>query len=294
MADLDDGIARTSQMSWALLTVDYRSTGMGLDEFCSIMREVEGLLYMTEKPLLEICVDSAESAQAAQRGGANRVELCSNWLDGGVTPSAGLIAVVRKRISITFHVMIRPRGGDFLYSAEEFEAMKHDLDVAKNLHADGIVLGILNHDGNVDVARTRNLVERARPLSVTFHRAFDMAPNLTQSLEDVIRTGAHRILTSGGEPKAEDALETLAALVYKAGNRIEIVAGGGIRDYNVKSIIEATDAREVHVGQGGVEILFASAANHCNQRVRIGAVQGHEYQRSVVSEEKVRKLVDAL
>jgi copper homeostasis protein len=249
---------------------------------------------MHKKPLLEICVDSAESAVAAQRGGANRIELCSNLVEGGVTSSAGLIAVVRKEISIALYVMIRPRGGDFLYTSAEFEAMKHDLDVAKNLRADGVVLGILSHDGNVDISRTRELVERARPLSVTFHRAFDLVPNLQQSLKDVICTGADRILTSGGEAKVEDALETLVALVQRAGNRITILAGGGIRDYNVKRIIEATDAREVHVGQSGVEVSVASAVSHRNERVRIGAVQRHEYQKSVVSEEKVRKLVEAL
>jgi len=247
-----------------------------------------------KKPLLEICVDSAESAIAAQHGGANRVELCSDLLEGGVTPSAGMIAVVRKEISIGLHVMIRPRGGNFPYSSSEFEAMKHDLEVARNLRADGVVLGILNHDGNIDVTRTRELVERARPLAVTFHRAFDMVPNLTQSLEDVIGTGAYRILTSGGEAKAEDALETLATLVEKAGTRITILAGGGIRDHNVKRIIEVTGVREVHVGQSGVEVAVASAVSHRNERIRIGAIEGREYQRSFVSEERVRKLAENL
>jgi copper homeostasis protein len=249
---------------------------------------------MTKKPLLEICVDSVESAIAAQRGGANRVELCSNLLEGGVTPSADLIAVARKEISIALHVMIRPRGGDFSYSPAEFEAMKHDLDVAKNLRADGVVLGILSHDASVDVTRTRELVERARPLSVTFHRAFDMVPDLPKALEDLIRTGANRILTSGGEAKAEDALETLATLVQMAGSRIAILAGGGIRAHNAKRIVESTGAREIHVGQSGVEVCMASAANHRNNRVQIGAIDAREYQRSVVSEEKVRSLVEAL
>lgn len=249
---------------------------------------------MHKKPLLEICVDSAESAIAAQRGGANRIELCSNLLEGGITPSAGLIAVVRKEISIALHVMIRPRGGDFLYTSSEFEAMKHDLEVAKKLRADGVVLGILNQNGNVDESRTRELVEYARPLCVTFHRAFDMVPSLTQSLEDAIRTGADRILTSGGEAKAEDALEMLATLVEKAGTRITILAGGGIRDHNVRLIVEATGVREVHVGQSGVEVAVASTVSQRNEKVRIGAIEGRQYQRSIVSEERVRKLVETL
>jgi copper homeostasis protein len=270
------------------------NTAVGFGPFSSIIDAIKCQAPMDKKPLLEICVDSAESAIAAQRGGANRVELCSNLFEGGVTPSAGMIAVVRKKISIGLHVMIRPRGGDFLYSAEEFETMTHDLDVAKNLRADAVVLGILSRDGNVDVPRTRELVERARPLSVTFHRAFDMVPNLQPSLEDVIRTGADRILTSGGKAKAEDALEVLAALVEKAGNRITILAGGSIRDYNVKRIIQATGVREVHVGQSGVEVSVSSTVSHRNDKVRVGAVEGSEFRRSVVSEERVRKFVEAL
>ena len=249
---------------------------------------------MHKKPLLEICVDSVESALAAQRGGANRIELCSNLLEGGVTPSAGLIAVVRNRISLALHVMIRPRGGDFSYSSEEFEAMKLDIDTAKNLGAEGVVLGILNHDGNVDEARTRELVERARPLSVTFHRAFDMAPNLEKSLEAVIRTGANGILTSGGEPKAEDALATLAKLVLTAADRVTILVGGGVRDHNAKRIVEATRASEIHVGQSGVEVRVTSAVSHRNDKIRMGVIERCEYQRSVVAEEKVRKLLAAL
>lgn len=249
---------------------------------------------MREKPILEICVDSIESALAAQSGGANRVELCSDLLAGGVTPSSGLIAVVRKQISIALHVMIRPRGGDFSYTPEEIDAMKRDIAVAKNLHADGVVLGILDRDGNVDQPRTRELVEIARPLAVTFHRAFDMTPNLHQSLEAVILTGANRILTSGGEPKAEAALDTLAALVKAAGSRIAILVGGGVRDHNLKRILEATRAREIHVGQSGVEVQIPSGVQHRNERVRIGAAEKSEYLRSVVSAEKVRKLVEAL
>lgn len=247
---------------------------------------------MSLKPLLEISVDSTESAQAAERGGAHRVELCSNLLEGGVTPSAGIIEATRVRVAIPIHVMIRPRGGDFSYSEAEFEAMKLDIDATKNLRANGVVLGILHSDGNIDVDRTRALVERARPLSVTFHRAFDFVPDAFHSLEDAIRAGAGRILTSGGKPKAEDSLAPLASLIQTAGSRIVITVCGGVRAHNVKKILQTTHAREIHVGQSGVALAIRADSSQVNSNIRLGEADAPNLQRGVVSTEKVRELLD--
>jgi len=246
------------------------------------------------KPLLEVSLDSVESAIAAEHGGASRVELCANLPEGGTTPSAGMIATVRKETHIALHVMIRPRAGDFCYSAREFEVMKRDILMAKQLRVDGVVLGILKPDGTVDVGRTRELVALARPVTVTFHRAFDMAVNLPQALEAVIETGAARILTSGGEPKVENAIGIIQSLMRAAGNRIGIIVCGGIREHNIKQIVDTTGVREVHVGHSGVEVTVESEMRHRKESLSMGTVAGREYERFVVSEERVRSLVRAL
>lgn len=246
---------------------------------------------MSPSILLEVCIDSVESAVAAERGGADRVELCDNLYEGGTTPSAGMIARVRGRVKIGLQVMIRPRGGDFCYSPDEFEVIKRDIVMAKQLGANGIVLGLLNEEGEVDVSRTRELIHVARPMTVTFHRAFDMARDLPKALRDIQEASADRILTSGGEPRAEQSIAVIAELVKAAGNRIVIMACGEIDAGNARLIVEQTGVRQIHAGMGEVT---ASPMRFRNERIAMGAAQGVEYQRMVVKEESVRRVREAI
>jgi len=188
---------------------------------------------------IEVCAYSLESCINAQAGGAGRIELCAGLGEGGTTPSAGLIEVVRQNVSIPLFVMIRPRGGDFVYDFFEEEIMKKDIALAKKLGADGVVLGILHPDGQVNIERTKALVEFAHPMKVTFHRAFDLTPDPFKALAAVIETGAERILTSGQKASAPEAIELLGQLSKKAGNSIEIMAGGGVNHTNAAALAEA-------------------------------------------------------
>ncbi len=218
------------------------------------------------------------------------MELCASLLEGGVTPSAGLIATVRQKISIGMHVMIRPRGGDFYYSADEFEVMRRDVLMAKQLGADGVVFGILETNANVDIQKTRALVDLARPLSVTYHRAFDMSADLFRSLQQVMETGADRILTSGAAPTAVEGVATLRQLVEHAGQRAIIMACGGIDEQNVQAVLEKTAVREVHVG---LRTPVVSLMRYRNENISMGILEGNEYQRYIVLEDKVARLIRA-
>ena len=198
--------------------------------------------------LLECCVGSVESAVNAELGGAGRVELCAALELGGVTPSSAAIRLARERIDIPLFVLVRPRGGDFHYSPVEVEVMKTDIAGARDLGADGIVLGILRKDGNVDVERTAELIEAAGGASITFHRAFDSTPDPLAALETLRELGVNRVLTTGGARRAEEGLAGLGKLVEAAAGRIGILPGGGINHENCRQVVEQTGAREIHVG----------------------------------------------
>ena len=199
------------------------------------------------KYLLEVCIDSIESALNAQAGGADRVELCDNLYEGGTTPSIGMISMVRARLSIKLNVIIRPRGGDFLYSDAEYDIMKFDILKAKETGADGVVFGLLLPGGLVDIERTRELVEQARPMSVTFHRAFDMTPEPFKALDDIISTGADRLLTSGQQNLVPDSVDLVKRLIEHAAGRIIIMPGSGINRKNIAEIAGRTGATEFHL-----------------------------------------------
>lgn len=238
--------------------------------------------------VFEVCVDSVESAVAAERGGADRVELCDNLLEGGTTPSGGAVEAARALLSLKLHAMIRPRGGDFCYSPVELDVMRRDVELAKRLGADGVVFGLLTEDAAVDLERTRALVELARPLSVTFHRAFDMTREPFRALEDLVALGVDRVLTSGQEASVVEGLDLVAELVRRAGDRIVVMPGGGLRERNIAKVVAATGARELHVtGFATVE----SPIRYRNERVFMGGtLRPPEYQRSVTDAAKIERL----
>jgi len=240
---------------------------------------------------IEICIDAVDSALAAQHGGAQRVELCSNLLEGGTTPSAGLIKTVRDKTSLGLQVMVRPRGGDFCYNDDEFEVMCHDVTAAKSLGADGIVIGLLNTDGSIDIPRTSQLVELAKPLPVTFHRAFDVATNLPGALQELIKIGIARVLTSGGEPSATLGIPALTELVQASAGRITILAGGGINSTNVADIVEKTGVKEVHAG---LRTVISGRMQQSDKKISPGVGGMDESQRFVVLEENVARMSQAI
>ncbi|XP_069756361.1 copper homeostasis protein cutC homolog [Narcine bancroftii] len=195
---------------------------------------------------IEVCVDSLESAINAERGGASRIELCSSLIEGGITPSIGLLQVVKQYVRIPVFAMIRPRGGDFLYTDSEIEVMKTDIKMAKASGADGTVFGMLKADGRVNTEVCMDLIAESRPLPVTFHRAFDMVPDPSAALECLISMGFERVLTSGCDSTALEGLPTIKRLVEQAKRRIIVVAGGGITERNVQRILEGSGVCEFH------------------------------------------------
>lgn len=196
--------------------------------------------------VVEAAVETLDFALAAERAGADRIELCVNLSDGGTTPDARLIKDVVQQTRLPVFVLIRPRAGDFVYPDDEFDKMLRDIVSARTMGIAGIVTGALTADSGVDVERTRMLVEAASGLPVTFHRAIDSTPDLPSALEAVIEAGASRVLTSGGGATALEGVDFIAALVKQARGRITIIAGGGIREHNVRDVIARSGVSEVH------------------------------------------------
>lgn len=240
---------------------------------------------------VEICIDSVEGALAAQAGGANRVELCDNLVEGGTTPSSGMIRTVRKQLSIALNVIIRPRGGDFCYTDHEFAVMQADVEQAKALGADGVVIGLLHPDGRVDVERTAQLVTLARPLSVTFHRAFDMSVDPHQALAELMALGMDRVLTSGAAADAAAGLGLIAALVKQAAGKIVIMAGGGVNAENARQIVADSGVREIHLS---ARSPIHSPMRYRNERIYMGLPGLPEYERKTTDVALVRRTVQAV
>lgn len=236
---------------------------------------------------LEICANSVESCIEAQKGEAYRVELCASIPEGGTTPSYGDIIMARELLDIKLHVIIRPRGGDFLYSTLEHKIMLKDIEISSKLGVDGIVIGCLNPQGEVDMIRNKELIDAAGNMSVTFHRAFDMTRDPFDSLERIISLGCERILTSGQQPKAEQGVKLLNKLVEKAGDRIIIMPGSGINDKNIEYIAKETGAKEFHLS---ARKPVHSEMKFKNPNVSMGGVQItiDEYIQNVTSADQVQ------
>ncbi|MEZ2338268.1 copper homeostasis protein CutC [Mucilaginibacter sp. RCC_168] len=244
------------------------------------------------KPVnLEVCANSVTSALAAQEGGAVRVELCENLKEGGTTPSHGQILMARSLLHIKLYVLIRPRGGDFLYSDLEYKIMMADIRYCIDAGCDGVVIGMLNPDGSIDTGRCLEMARLARQwgLGVTFHRAFDMCANQDKALEEIIEMGCERILTSGGKSTAMEGATVINHLVQKAAGRISIMPGSGVSEANVADLVHFTGVTEVH---SSARTSVQSKMQYKNDHILMSNEPGDEYSIDLTSVDRVRKLVE--
>lgn len=229
---------------------------------------------------LEVIAFTIESCLLIQKAGAHRIELCDNPADGGTTPSYGFLKKARELVSIDLYPMIRPRGGDFLYNADEFEMMKEDILICKDLGCDGVVIGLLNADGTIDKKRTASLIELAYPLGVTFHRAFDRTRDAMEALETLIEIGCERVLTSGLTPDVTQGTDMLTQLLTAADNRIIIMPGSGVRSNNIKELAQQTGATEFHTS---ARTSISSKMSYSNKKLN------ETLNTIIVDEEEIRK-----
>ncbi len=239
----------------------------------------------------ELCAFSLEACRAAARAGVTRVELCASPYEGGTTPSAALIRRARQIPHLQLSVMIRPRGGDFLYTDDEFDLMLDEVDFARECGADCVVAGMLTPDGRVDEERTARLVDRCGSMQFTFHRAFDMTRDTAEALESLVRAGCYRVLTSGGRNTAMEGIDTIRALVAQSAGRIAIMAGSGVTPSNVRQLA-GTGVDAVHFS---ARSLVESGMTYRNPTVSMGGVPGiPEYASVGADETKIREILDQL
>ncbi len=244
------------------------------------------------KNKLEICCYSIESAIISEKAGAHRIELCDNYLEGGTTPSYAAIKQAVDLLSIPVNVIIRPRGGDFLYSDIEYKVIKNDVFVTKELNANGVVVGFLNEDGSIDEPKIKEIVELAKPMEVTFHRAFDMCKDPIIALNQLIAAGVKRILTSGQKDKAIDGIGLLTKLVKKAGNAIIIMPGSGVNETNITELIEKTKATEYH---SSAKSFVKSGMKYFHSNINmVSSKSTDEFSKIIVDAQKVKALLEKM
>lgn len=240
------------------------------------------------KMILEVVVYTIDSAMQAQKGGADRIELCDNPTEGGTTPSYGVMEIVRQALTIDVYAMIRPRGGDFVYTAFEYHAMKRDIEMCKRASMDGVVFGILTPDGSIDKERCRKLIEAARPMKVTCHRAFDMTRDPFEAMEVCIEAGFDRILTSGQQPVASKGIDVIAELVNCARGRISIMPGSGVNEESVETIVRKTNVNEIHFSASA---FTDSVMQYRNTAISgMGSAGGAEFIYRTVDPERVKAM----
>lgn len=248
---------------------------------------------MTKDYKIEICANSVKSCMEAQKGGAYRVELCAGIPEGGTTPSYGDITLARELLNIKLNVIIRPRGGDFLYNDLEHKIMLKDIELSRKLGVDGVVIGCLTNDGDIDMIKNRELIDAAGDMSVTFHRAFDMSRDPYESLENIIELGCDRILTSGQQPKADMGIDLLKKLVSIAGERIIIMPGSGVNAHNIAKLAVETGANEFHLS---AREPIVSGMTYRNPNLKMGGTEViiNEFEEQVTSAKMVEQTIKAL
>ena len=247
---------------------------------------------MQNEKKIEICCYSLESAIKAEKSGADRVELCDNYSEGGTTPSFATIELAIEKLNIPVNVIVRPRGGDFLYTELEYEIIKKDILKIKEINANGIVIGFLKKDGNIDIERTKEIVNLALPMEITFHRAFDMCQNHLEALEQLKEIGITRILTSGGKNTAFEGIDLISELVKKANGEIIIMPGSGVNDKNLNELMQKTKAFEFHSSAKAFE---NSKMEYFNQNISMGGTESvNEFSKVTVNTAQIQKMANIL